>query len=93
MGAITKEEAIARYGFNPESVGERHRGFWVVDVIEEEESDGGAQIGDLCVKARDGASNPPDCSAGSFGIFRGTSEDGFDSTYRYYFYAPLPEVK
>lgn len=89
MAQITKEEAVERYGFNPEEVGERHRGFWVVDKVEDEESTAGAQVGDLCIKARDGASNPPDCKAGSFGRYVGTSEDGFDCTYRYYFYRAL----
>ena len=89
MPGPTKDDVIARFGFDPESVGIRHRGFWIVCKIEDEESEACAQIGDLCVKARDGGGNPPDCTASRFPNYRGTSCDGFDCTYRYYFYAPL----
>lgn len=89
MAKITKEDAIARFGFNPECVGERHRGFWIVDRVEDEEESAGASLGDLCIKARDGSGNPPDCNAGSFGRYIGTAEDGFDSTYRYYYYRAI----
>jgi hypothetical protein len=83
---MTKEEAIAAFGVDPESVGNRPRGWWIVEKIEEEEEQGNAQVGDLCVKTRDGASNPIDPNAFKVGNCVGSSEDGFDCTYRYYFY-------
>lgn len=83
------EEIKTAFGFDPKSVGNRHRGFWIVDELDSEERFAGAQVGDLCIKSRDGASNPPDCKAGSFGKFVGTSEDRFDPTYRYYYYCRL----
>ncbi len=86
---ITKEDIIKLFGFNPEQVGLRHRGFWIVDKVEYEESEAGATTGDLCIKARDGGGNPPDCNAGKYGNYIGTSCDRFDETYRYYFYRPL----
>lgn len=77
------------YGFDPRKVGLRHRAYWVVgnegyEYEFEQEKDG-----NLCVKARDGGSNEPDCSAGSYGEYIGSVCDSFDITYRYYFYEPL----
>ena len=84
--------AVAVYGFNPETVGIRHRGWWIVEQLDEDEIDAGAKIGDLCVKSRDGGSNPPDMDAGAKGLYRGTVCDAFDYTYRYYYYAPIKEA-
>lgn len=86
---MTKEEAIEVFGFDPTTVGYRHRGWWVVEEVEFEEECGNAQVGDLCVKARDGGSNPIDPNAFRVGNCVGSSTDGFDSTYRYYYYRPL----
>lgn len=83
------DEAIAKFGFDPRTVGNRHRGWWIVAEIDSEEEQGNAQIGDLCVKARDGASNPIDPDAFRVGKCVGSSQDGFDCTYRYYYYRPL----
>ncbi len=85
----TREEAIEAFGFDPATVGCRHRGWWIVDEVGFEEECGNAQIGDLCVKARDGGSNPIDTNAFRVGKCVGSSTDGFDCTYRYYYYRPL----
>ena len=74
------------FGFDPREVGNRPRGFEIVESVEEEEHLAGAQVGDLCIETRDGASNPPDMKAGTFGNYLGTACNGFDSTYRYYYY-------
>ena len=84
---MTREAVIEAFGVDPETVGNRHRCWWIVDrVVEYEEWCAGAKIGDLCVKTRDGASNPIDTSAFQKGRYVGSSEDGFDPTYRYYYY-------
>ena len=81
-----------KFGFDPNTIGLRFRGWWIVDTIEEEEELGNAQIGYLCVKARDGAYNRVDAKACQHPNFVGTSEGGFDRTYRYYYYKPLEEI-
>ena len=86
---MTIEQVIERFGVNPEHVGHRPRGWWIIDNVEDEEQCGNASIGDLCVKTRDGASNPIDPDAFKVGNCVGSSEDGFDPTYRYYYYSPL----
>lgn len=80
------EQVIAAFGVDPRKVGNRPRGWWILEEIEFEEENGNAQIGDLCVKTRDGASNPIDPDAFKVGNCVGSSEDGFDQTYRYYYY-------
>ena len=75
-----------KYGIDPNSIGNRPRGWWIVDKIEEEEERAGAKVGDLCVKTRDGGGNPIDPSAFKVGNCIGSAEDGFDRTYRYYYY-------
>lgn len=87
--ALDKDEVFEKFGFQPNAVGLRNRGWWIVEKIEDEESAGGASIGDLCVKARDGASNPMDMHAFKIPNCVGTAEDGFDCTYRYYYFSPL----
>ena len=86
---MTKENVIKMFGVDPENVGKRHRGWWIVEEIENEEKCAGAEIGDLCVKTRDGASNPIDPNAFKVGNCIGSQEDGFDCTYRYYYYRKL----
>ena len=88
---MNEEEIIKKFGINPNEIGNRYRGYWIIDVIEEEEESGGAKIGDLCIKTRDGGYNPIDSEACKFPNFRGTSQDFFDCTYRYYYYKPLEE--
>lgn len=90
MNSRPNIEAIqSEYGVNPESIGLRHRGWWIVDDVDIEEEQAGAQLGDLCVKARDGASNPLDTDALKAGRFVGTSQSAFDTTYRFYFFRKL----
>lgn len=86
---MTREEAIETFGVDPEITGNRPRGWWIVTAIDDEEEYGNAQIGDMCVKTRDGGSNPIDPDAFKVGNCVGSSEDGFDRTYRYYYYRPL----
>lgn len=88
---MTREEAIEKFGIDPEITGNRPRGWWIVEEIEDEEQSGNAQIGYLAVKTRDGGSNPISAEACKHPNFVGSSQDGFDCTYRYYYYAPLLE--
>jgi hypothetical protein len=83
---MSREEVIIKFGVDPEAVGNRPRGWWIVDEIDSEEEQGGARVGDLCVKTRDGGSNPISAAAFQIGKCVGSSEDGFDRTYRYYYY-------
>lgn len=83
------EEAIKIFGFNPVGIGNRYRGWHIVDEIEQEEENGNAKIGYLAVKTRDGGSNPISADACKLPNFVGSAEDGFDGTYRYYYYAPI----
>jgi len=86
---MDKEDVIKKFGVNPDAIGNRPRGWGIVDEIEYEERRAGAEIGDLCVKTRDGASNPIDPEAFKVGNCIGSMEDGFDSTYRYYYYRSI----
>lgn len=88
---MTKDEVIAKFGVDPDAVGNRPRGWWIVQEIDSEEEQGNAQVGDLCVKTRDGASNPIDPHAFRVGYCVGSSEDGFDCTYRYYYYRAIDQ--
>lgn len=76
------------FGFNPETIGGRHRAFWVVQKIEHEETTAGAELGDLCVKTRDNGIDYFDVEAARKPNYRGTSTDSFDPTYRYYYFSP-----
>lgn len=87
---MTIDEVKAKFGIDPDNTGNRPRGWWIVDKIDEEEEYGNAQIGDLCVKTRDGGSNPISPEAFKVGNCVGSSCDGFDGTYRYYYYRALP---
>ena len=79
---MTNEEILKVFGVNPEQIGLRYRGHWIIDEVQEEEVYGNADIGYLCVKSRDGGSNPMDINAIKIPNCVGTSEDGFDCTYR-----------
>ncbi len=83
------EEIKEVFGFDPNGIGNRPRGYWIVREVEGEEETAGAKEGDLCVKTRDGASNPICMSALQIPNCIGTAEDDFDCTYRYYYYRPL----
>ena len=85
------ENAVCRFGFDPATIGLRHRGWWIIDEPDEDDARAGAKKGYLCVKARDGASNPPDTKAGLYPNYVGTTQDDYDCTYRYYYYSPLAE--
>ena len=83
------------FGFDPETIGLRHRSWWILSELselDEEDINAGAKIGYLIVKARDGSSNPIDVNALKLSNFHNTICDDIDSTYRYYYFKPLPEV-
>ena len=80
------KDIIKIYGVNPKKIGKRNRGWWVVDKIEEEENNACAEIGDLCIKTRDGNCDPIDTKALKIKNFVGTSNGSFDCTYLYYYY-------
>lgn len=92
-GKPTLDEIQTRFGINPEAVGYRPRGWWIVERIDDEEEYANAQLGDLCVKTRDGGSNPIDPDAFRVGNCVGSSCDGWDETYRYYYYRELVAPK
>lgn len=83
------QNVIDCFGFDPRTIGLRHRGWWIVNEIDEEESTYGIQLGYLCIKARDGGDNPQDTSAYGKTNFVGSSDDHFDCTYRYYYFKPI----
>lgn len=91
---IIKERALKvkeLFGFDPTHIGLRHRGFW---IVEEDDPDSEYEKkGYLGIKARDGASNEPDCSVGKYHNYVGAEEDSFDRTYRYYYFKPLIKIK
>lgn len=88
------EEIQRRFGLNPATTGLRPRSWWIVTDREwEEESAGDVRAGDLCVSARDGASNPIDADACRRPNFVGTAEYEGDRTYRYYYFAPLGDER
>ena len=93
MGIDEELRAIMeKFGVDPTKIGNRPRGYWIIETakqMDEEEESAGAKIGDLCVKTRDGASNPISAEAFKVGNCIGSSEDGFDRTYRYYYYQAI----
>ena len=86
---MDKAEVIKKFGVDPDNVGNRNRAWWIVKSVQDEEAAGNAQVGDLCVMTRDGASNPIDPEAFKIGNCVGSAEDGFDCTYRYYYYRAI----
>lgn len=75
---LSKQEVCSRFGFDPESIGLRHRDWFV------EES------GKLWVRARDGGCNRLDTAALKRPNFCDLYECDFDVTFCYYVYDPLP---
>jgi len=86
------KECIEIYGLDPRKIGMRHRSFGIVTELDDEETRIGVELGDLGVKTRDGG-NDIDPSAFDYPNFKGTIEDSFDPTYRFYYYAPLHKKK
>lgn len=89
MSEERTEAAIQDFGFNPTDIGLRHRSWWVLEELDYDDEMAGAEIGWLCVRARDGASNPVDWGAARYPNFANATEDGFDCTYRHYYFKPL----
>lgn len=85
---IPAAEIVARFGVDPTAVGNRPRGWWVVDDVGAEEEQAGAQVGYLCVKTRDGGSNPVCAASLKIPNCIGSAQDSFDCTYRYYYFSP-----
>lgn len=85
---ITREDVIERFGFDPMTVGLRHRGWAIITEESFDEEDGwaGAKVGDLIITARDGWENPVDENAYKLPAFLNDMEDIGDSTYRYYYF-------
>lgn len=90
---MTREEVIEKYGVDPQLIGLRNRGWWILEELDEADIRAGAQKGDLGVKARDGSSNPTDMDALKKENCVGTSEDDFDCTYRYYYFRKISHKK
>lgn len=80
------------FGFDPRSIGNRYRTHWIIVEPDEDDESVGAEVGYLCVRARDGASNSMDYDAIRMPNFLATQEDGFDRTYRYYWFKPLEQA-
>lgn len=91
MDKMSKADAVRVFGFDPETIGLRHRAWWVLEEVDYTDHMAGAKVGDLIVRARDGGGNEPDMSVGMHPNYRGTACDDFDVTYRYYYFAPLAE--
>lgn len=84
--AMTEGEIMSKFGVKPTHIGIRYRGHCIVAMIEEEEQSAGAQVGDLCVRTRDGGSNPIDMGTLKIENCIGTAQDEEDHTYRYYYF-------
>lgn len=89
---MTREEAAKVFGFDPESIGIRHRHWWINE--EEYTNDFGMVVpaGALIVEARDGAANMIDAEAFRKPNYLDSWEDWSDPTYRYYVYTPLEQT-
>lgn len=85
------KEAIKQFGFDPTSIGMRHRGWWIVDTVDSDEDILGIKKGYLCIEARDGASNEIDPDAFKQPNYVTSMEDWGDCTFRYYYYKPIAE--
>ena len=86
----TPDDIIATFGVNPFEIVNRHRAHWIVEKPDEDEIQYNVEPGWLAIRARDGAGNPISVEATRRPNFMATYEDDFDSTYRYYYFAPLP---
>lgn len=91
MTEVSKEDAIKRFGFDPETIGRNHEEWWVVDVSTQFSLMAGAKIGDLGVRTTDG--NDSDEDAMKKPNFIGTAFRRFlrDRELLYYYFSPLPE--
>lgn len=89
----SKDDVIREFGLDPDSTGNRPRGWSIVDQKMSDELSAWSHIdipvGSLAVHTRDGAANPISTDAVRIPNFIGTAEDDFDRTYRDYFYSPL----
>lgn len=83
------EEIKKRFGLDPTKIGNRPRGFSILE--EDDPWSYYAKKGYLSCCARDGGSNEPDCSVGKYPNYVGTEQDEGDCTYRYYYFKPLEE--
>lgn len=81
------------FGFYPENIGLRFRGFSVIEEVDERERTVGITKGCLCVRARDGSTNPVDMKALKLTNCVTSFEDDFDNTYRYYYFSPLEKIE
>lgn len=86
---MTDDEVANAFGFNPDTIGNRNRGWWIVDEPDEAEKHHGIEKGFLCVRTRDGGANPICTESIKLGDCVTTVEDDFDGTYRYYYYRPI----
>lgn len=92
------ENVKTAFGLVPEEIGLRFRGWYILNKDDAKEYNEDFYLGEpveegyLCVRARDGASNPCDSDAFRHPNFITTCEDDFDNTYRYYFFKPLANV-
>ena len=84
---MTDEEIKLKFGLDPKQIGNRPRGYGVLE--EDDPFDDYAKKGYLSVCARDGGSNEPDCTVGKYPNYIGTCVDDFDCTYRYYYFRPI----
>ena len=79
------EQVIKNFGVDPEQIGSRNRGWFIIETPDEIEFSIGVEKGYLCVKTRDcefvDEINVPN--------FIGTVRDSFDQTYVYYYFKPL----
>ena len=77
---LTTEQLIERFGFNPENVGIRPRGYWV---------DG--ESGELVVSTRDPGGGVFDTEAMGYPNFTNFEIESTDPTYCYYYFSPIVE--
>lgn len=88
---MNKEKVIKEFGLIPETIGNKYKKFFIIEVIEEEEEIIVADIGDLCIKTKDG--NNTDKNAVKFNNFVGMVNDYIDPSILYYYYRPLKQMK
>ena len=83
---MTSEEIQEKFGFDPNDIGIRGHGFYIIEQIDEIDAVMGAVLGDLVVCTRDGADNLVDETVEDIDCFYGSIEDWGDSTYLYYYF-------
>ncbi len=89
---MDKKESLKTFGFDPNSVGIRNRGYNIVKELDELDESVGANIGDLCVHTRDSGIDCFDNEAMKRDNYLGLINDTGDSTYTYYYFKPLKSV-